>query len=293
MSKTIKIFFITWCIAIGFETYANETNLLKVEVSGQGQPVVMIPGLTCSGDVWHETVEQLKANYECHVITLPGFAGQAPIHDHEGQYLEKMKELVINYIQDNKLKKPIIMGHSLGGFLALQITISKPNLPSKLVIVDSLPFLSALQMPNATEETAKPMAQNMKNQIVASENATKEQRLTYQKTMLKSLIIDEKQIDIAAEWSLESDLETVGQAMYELFTTDIRDDLEKIKTPTLVLGAWVSYKQYGITRESTLANFKSQYAKLDGVTIDLTDKGNHFIMWDDPEFFHTWLLKFM
>ena len=293
MHKSIKIFAILLFAAINVNLFAAETTLLKTEVFGKGQPIVMIPGLTCSGDVWDETVEKLKSNYECHVITLPGFAGQAAIKDHEGQYLEKMKQLVIAYIEDNKLEKPVIMGHSLGGFLALKIAIAKPDLPAKLVIVDSLPFLTAIQMPNATEESAKPIAQNMKAQIVAGANATREQRAAYQKMMLKSLIIDEKQIDLATEWSLESDPETVGQAMYELYTTDIRDELANIKTPTLVLGAWIAYQNYGITRESTLANFKAQYAKLNNVTIDLTDKGNHFIMWDDPEFFQSWITKFM
>lgn len=293
MTKFTRILAFIACVLLFTSTYAAETSGLKTEVFGKGQAVVMIPGLTCSGDVWQQTVEQLKSNYECHVITLPGFAGIAPIADHENRYLDKMKTLIIDYIKINKLKKPIIMGHSLGGFLALQITIDQPDLPSKLVIVDSLPFLSAMQMPTATEESSKPFAQNMKTQIVAGSAAPRDQRLTYQKTMLGSLIKNEQKIEIAAEWGVESDAETVGQAMYELYTTDIRENLSKIKVPTLVLGAWIAYKNYGSTRESTMAIFKTQYAKLDKVTIDLTDKGHHFIMWDDPEFFQGWLTKFM
>lgn len=293
MIKFTKFLTCIFSVIICITTYANENSGLKIEVFGKGQPVVMIPGLTCSGDVWMATVKQLESNYECHVITLPGFAGLAPIKDHEGQYLKKMKELVVSYIEENKLENPVIIGHSLGGFIALQIGINNPDLPSKLIIVDSLPFLSAIQIPTATEESSKPFAQNMKTQIVAGSKAPREQMLVYQKTMLQSLILDQEKIDIAAEWGIDSDAETVGQAMYELYTTDIRDELGQIKVPTLVLGAWIAYKNYGITREATLGNFQAQYAALKNVTIELTDKGQHFIMWDDPEFFYNWLTKFM
>ena len=148
-------------------------------------------------------------------------------------------------------------------------------------------------MPGATVESAKGFAQSMKTQMAAASEQTYEQRFAYQKQMLPSMIINEDHINIAADWGAKSDMPTVAQAMYELYTTDIREKLNVIETPTLVLGAWIAYKDFGVTRESTLNNFKGQYAKLNSVTVDLTDKGNHFIMWDDPEFFHNWLKKFL
>ena len=38
--------------------------------------MILIPGLTCGGDVWKSTVEHFKDRYECHVLTLAGFAGE-------------------------------------------------------------------------------------------------------------------------------------------------------------------------------------------------------------------------
>jgi len=50
----------------------------SIRVDGHGRPMILIPGLTCGGDVWKTTVEHFKNRYECHMLTLPGFAGQPP-----------------------------------------------------------------------------------------------------------------------------------------------------------------------------------------------------------------------
>ena len=50
--------------------------LFAVTVTGSGRPMILIPGLSCGGNVWDGTVTHFKDRYECHVVTLAGFAGQ-------------------------------------------------------------------------------------------------------------------------------------------------------------------------------------------------------------------------
>ncbi|KYG78544.1 hypothetical protein AWW68_06570 [Roseivirga spongicola] len=255
--------------------------------------MIMIPGLTCDGAVWDTTIEALGDQYQYHVLTLPGFAGQAPLENLEAGFFDQVRTLVYNYIDEKQIEKPIIVGHSLGGFLALQIGIEKPDLAEKLVIVDALPFMTAIQMPTATEESAKPFAENMKQQMRAAANQTDEQKRTFQQMQLQSLIRNKKYIETATNWGVSSDMNTVAQAMYEMYTTDIRADLAKIKVPTLVLGAWAAYESYGSTKESVMNMYQAQYSKHQHLDLDLSEGGYHFIMWDDPEFFHNWLNKFL
>lgn len=296
--RTLKVSIITLLtlvFSIGNHlSYAEVAPGIKTRVIGKGQPVIMIPGLTCDGTVWDETIEAMGTNYQYHVMTLPGFAGNAPLEDLEAGFFKQVEAMVLDYIDENKISKPIIIGHSLGGFMALNISIKRPDLPAKLVIVDSLPYLTQVQMPQAqTPEQAEQMAKQMKSMVAASADQPRANKVAYQKQMLQTMIIDKDKIEIAAGWGADSDLHTVAQSMYEMYTTDIREDLAKIKVPTLVLGAWVAYKPYGSTRESTLAIYTGQYEKLDNVVVDMTDIGNHFIMWDDPEFFYGWLKKFL
>lgn len=294
-TRIIALAILTFVMIGHHATYASiEAGKIKTRVIGEGQPVIMIPGLTCDGAVWDETIEAMGNGYQYHVMTLPGFAGNAPLPDVKAGFFKQVEVMVIDYIDDNNIEKPIIIGHSLGGFMALNIAIKRPDLPLKLVIVDSLPYLTKIQMPQAeTPEQAEQMAKQMTTMVLASDSQPRANKVAYQKQMLQTMIIDKDKIDIAAGWGADSDTPTVAQSMYEMYTTDIRADLTKIKVPTLVLGAWVAYQPYGSTRESTLKLYTDQYEKLSNVTVDMTDIGNHFIMWDDPAFFHGWLKKFL
>ena len=293
MKKVVITILVSAALVLAHHLHASTPAQLNARVIGKGQPMIMIPGLTCDGAVWDTTIEALGDQYQYHVLTLPGFAGQAPLADVEAGFFSQIKSLIYQYIEENQLEKPIIVGHSLGGFLALQIGIEKPDLAEKLVVVDALPFMTAIQMPTATEESAKPFAQNMKDQMKAAADQTEEQRRVYQQMNLQSLIRNKDYMEVATDWGVSSDMHTVAQAMYEMFTTDIRADLAKIETPTLVLGAWAAYESYGSTKESVMSMYKAQYAKHQHLDLDISDTGYHFIMWDDPEFFHNWLSKFL
>ena len=276
------------------QLHGSEKPGIKTRVIGTGQPVIMIPGLTCDGAVWDSTIKSMGNGYEFHVMTLPGFAGNAPLEDVAAGFFTQVQKMVLDYIDQNKIKNPIIIGHSLGGFMALNIAIERPSLPLKLVIVDSLPYLTGIQFPQASSpEQAEQMAKQMMTMVLASADQPRANKIAYQQQMLQTMIIDKDKIAIAAAWGADSDTPTVAQSMYEMYTTDIREDLAKIKVPTLVLGAWVAYQAFGSTRESTLALYTGQYEKLANATVDMTDIGNHFIMWDDPEFFNNWLAKFL
>jgi N-formylmaleamate deformylase len=266
---------------IGYDLTAKSSPSFSVDVVGKGKKsIILIPGLTCPGAVWNETVEQLKKDYKCHVITLPGFAGKDPIQT--DQFLSTMRDEIVQYIKDEKLKKPIIIGHSLGGFLALWISSTNPDLVSLNIIVDSLPFLGATQNPAATSESAKPMAENMRKMMA---NATPEQVKASQKMFLPGMINNKEKYELVSKWGVDSHSPTVAQAMYELQVTDLRANLSTIKAPTLVLGAWIAYKDYGMTRDMIQKTFDNQYEKLPNKKIVLSDIGKHFLMYDDTEWF--------
>ena len=124
----------------------------QVKVSGQGQPMILIPGLASGGGTWDTTVARYQDRYQCHVLTLAGFAGVPRI---PAPMLDTVRDGIADYIRENKLEKPVIVGHSLGGFLALAVAAKYPDLPGKLVIVDSYPFLAGVMNPGASVAEAK------------------------------------------------------------------------------------------------------------------------------------------
>ncbi len=264
--------------------FAQKTNAdfsLGIIKTGCGKAMILIPGLYCSGRVWDETVEYFKDRYTCYEITLPGFAGQ-PVFQTDS-LLKTTARRLAEFIKRNKLEKPIIVGHSLGGFIALQLEILYPGLTGSLVIVSSAPFLPALSMSgDITIDSTRKIGQLIKN---AMKNLTVNQIVQYQKSALPMMIRDTAKIVLVTEMAAKSDMRTQGEVMCELFSTDLRLEMKHIHCPVLVLGDWSSYSQYGATRESVFKNYSKQFQLASDVTISMNDSSRHFIMYDEPQWF--------
>jgi len=261
---------------------------LSVEVIGSGQPLIMIPGLNSGADTWRETCAALQPEVQCHLLQLPGFAGQAAIAS--DAFLDAMRERVLAYVDEHKLTSPVVIGHSLGGLLALKMALQSPHTFSRMIIVDSLPFFPAAQNPAATVASVTPMAEGMRQGMLAADD---DSFFRNAQAALAGMSRSPERVKTLAEWGRRSDRATTTQAMYELMTTDLRAQLNNIQTPTLVLGAWAAYAPYGATRESTEAIFRSQYAALAGVRIAMSDSGYHFLMWDDPQWLQAQVRAFL
>jgi len=261
----------------------------KVNVHGEGQPMLLIPGLSNAAEVWDSTVEQFKGQYEMHTVTLPGFAGQPPLKDTE-DFLNQVRDQLLGYIKKQGWEKPIIVGHSLGGYVSMLMAIEQPNLFEKIIIVDSVPFIPALTMPGATEENSKAMANGMKAQMSSQ---SEQMRAASLDMILASMITNPEHLKLAKKWGMDSDPASVNQAMYEMMTRDIRDEIAVIQTPTLVMGSWVAYKIYGMSRERLQQSYGAQYAAMPDQRLAVTDTGKHFIMWDDPEFYFATMTDFL
>ncbi len=260
----------------------------QVKVTGHGQPMILIPGLSSSGEVWDSTVARYKDRFECHVLTVAGFAGAPRV---PAPMLDRVRDGLADYIRKQKLDHPVIIGHSLGGFLALDLAVKYPDLPGRLVIVDSYPFLAAVADPHATAASAEAAAAQMRHAI-GDETQEAYERYVKSGVGTRNMVEKEADFDRIVAWGLASDRTAVADAMAELWATDLRDDLAKIKVPTLVLGSWIAFKQY-TDHARTEANLRSQYAKLGGVEIEVTDTAHHFIMWDDPNWMFGHLDRFL
>ena len=261
---------------------------MQVEVIGEGRPLLMIPGLNSSAEVWRETCQALQPGVQCHILQLPGFAGQAPVQAEP--WLDAMRDRVLAYADHANLAEPDLIGHSLGGFVGMKLSIKAPERFAHVVIVDSLPFLGAARNPAATAEMIRPMAEGMRAGMLAADEDS------YRKQTLGSVATLSNQPDrvpTLVQWGESSDRKTTAQAMYELMTTDLRPALAGARTPTLVLGSWASYAPYGATQASTRAIFEQQYAAHPSVRIELSDSGYHFLMWDDPKWLQQKVREFL
>lgn len=276
--KTISLSSLPLTIAVGLALLtltARAGTPFEVKVEGSGPPMIFIPGLACSGAVWGETVVYFSKTYECHVVTLAGFAGVPSIG---GPFIDTMRDSLIGYIRGRDLKRPVLIGHSLGGLIAMALAVKEPDLAGRLVIVDSYPFAGAIFDSSITADVMRPQADLFRNRIVS------QSRDDYRKTqpyVLSTMIRDSSRIDQVLQWGLASDPATVGQATFEALTTDLRTHVARISAPVLVLGSWIATQVYGGSKDKTTDHFRSQFRRAPDVTIAVADSARHFIMYDD------------
>jgi pimeloyl-ACP methyl ester carboxylesterase len=242
--------------------------------------MILIPGLSSSGETWTATVEHLRDRYTCHVLTLAGFAGVPPIPP---PMLPTVKAALVRYIDEHKLDHPVIVGHSLGGVLALDLAADRPDLVGPLVIVDSVPF-SGIMMGATTVEQVRPIADQIRAQMSGQTQAQ------YQATVrsgvyTKSMVTSPTDHERVVGWSAASDHATVADAFASLLVLDLRPRLARITSPTLVIGEWIGLRDRGVDRAAAVQTFHDQYAGLARMHFAMTDTARHFIMFDDLPWF--------
>lgn len=274
-------------LSVSQASNANTINGIAITVEGTGPDIIFIPGLNSASSTFTSTCNAFKQSYRCHLLHLPGFAGQAPTAAAQSEFLVTMRNSILQYIQQQRLSKPILVGHSLGGTLSLMLAIENPELARQLVIIDALPYYAAIQNPAVTVAIMRPQAELMRTQMNTQSDADYYQNA---QTSLASMSNNPDNIMRLLDWSKTSDRKSTSQAIYDMMTIDLRSKIRKIKTPTLVLGAWAAYKNFGATKESTAALYALQYAQLKQADIRLSDAGFHFLTWDDPEWVNQQIL---
>ena len=209
-------------------------EIISVTRSGNadGRTVVLIPGLASGADVWKGTVAEL-ADFDLRVVQVSGFAGAAKF-DTSDRYTDAIAAAIHKHLTDFPGVDPVVVGHSLGGFVALKAALLDETPIRELVIVDSLPFLAALFMPGSTPEQAAQMAPVLARQMAEMPREAFDQQ---QKAGLVRLVKSKSFRAVLADWAAASDQATVATAVGELLESDLREDLSGIDAQITVLAA--------------------------------------------------------
>ena len=86
---------------------------------GQGQALILLHGFCETGELWRDFSEALGSEFRVLCPDLPGF-GNSPLPD-ETLSLASVAEQLEQWMQVHHIKQPIVIGHSLGGYVALAL----------------------------------------------------------------------------------------------------------------------------------------------------------------------------
>lgn len=234
----------------------------SVEVTGSGGDVILIPGLASSRQVWRPIVAGLPG-YRYHLVQIGGFAGE-PVRDNvAGPVVAGVAEQLALYIASRGLHRPAVIGHSMGGTIAMELALRHPDTVGRLMVVDMLPQPSAMM--GSTPEEVRPLADN----LLAIAQAPQGRALV---GALAGLF------GPPADPAFRSDSDVVARSLHELATTDLRPELNRIKVPMTVVYACAAPNIGAqVDRVFAAAYRGARHARL--VRIDDT---SHMIMADQP-----------
>ncbi|WP_396594599.1 alpha/beta fold hydrolase [Brevundimonas sp. R86498] len=258
------------------------SNRIVVQTRGRGPDIILIPGLASTGEVWARTADRLDDRYRVHLVSIRGF-GDVPVGANStGALVAPVASELRRYIATRQLDRPAVIGHSMGGLVALQAAADagrdrRGGTPGRVMVVDATPFFPSLISPGATVGDVEPLA-----------------RIAYQALLFLG---DEAlhtrgnalgaQLGGAADsvfgnlgWQ-GGDRQVLAQGLYEVMTTDLRNRLPDIVAPVTVVYGWSPDNRS--PRAHLDALFQAGYRNLSRpARFERIEGAEHMVMIDQP-----------
>ncbi len=246
----------------------------QVKRLGEAGPVVLfLSGLNTHGNLWHPWMESLAASKRVIAVTPAGFAG-VEVAGLEHGFFERLIPALSRLLAAEGAQGVTVVGHSLGGLIALMLARAEPERVGSLLVVDNLPYLADLFMPGATPAQAAQQAAALVQWMLDGNRRVR---------LLATLTSSPSFLTTLEVWSDASDLATSITAFKEILSTDFRQALKDITQPITVLAAWHPAMSASKAQRESL--FIEQYAKAPNVRILVVENSRHFIMIDRPHAF--------
>lgn len=234
----------------------NGVNLHYVE-GGSGMPLICLPGWPQTWYSYHPIAMELAKSYRVIIVDIRGM-GSSEKPD-QGYDKKTMAADILGLVQQLGLEKVHIMGHDIGGMIAMSFAFNYPEFTEKLIVLDgSHPAESMLYMPlipapgsfEAKMDAARPYAWWMGfNQVKGLPEKLLEGRFQYLLDWLFGYVMidDGKMSDFdrnvyAAAYN---DAESIraSNGWYQTFGQDIEDakSYTQLTMPVLGIGSYISY----------------------------------------------------
>ena len=264
------------------------SDRIIVETRGRGRDIVFIPGLGSTGEAWRSTADRLDDRYRVHLVTLRGF-GQTDIAGNAAGGLSGPAAAEIRrYILEQRLERPMLIGHSMGGQIALRVAADMGDRIDRVMVVDASPFFPSLVDSQATAAQIEPLA-----------------RLAYQALMLFGDKALQSQVaalggdlGLAGDMVFEGlglqggDRRVLAQGVYEVLTTDLRLRLKDVSAPVTVVYGWTPDTQNPRNRLEGL--FRYGFSNLRSpARFERVEGANHQVMIDQPARFLQAVQRFL
>ncbi len=266
---------------------AFQSNRIAVEVRGRGPDVILIPGLASTPEVWRRTAERLDDTHRVHLVSIRGFGPLAPGANRSGAVSAPVAAEIRRYITSQGLRRPALIGHSMGGQLALRVAADMGTQIDRVMVVDASPFFPSLVRTDATVGDVEPIARIAYQAVQFLDDQTL-------RSQGRAMGVE---LGGAADTLFDSmgwqggDRQVLAQGLYEVMTLDLRGRLRDIRSPVTVV--YGSSSDRNSPRRDLGRLLRASYVNLPSVRFEPIQGAEHMVMIDQPTRFAATVDRFL
>ncbi len=116
------------------EKYQVRAEKIYCKTAGIGKPLIMIHGLSGSSRWWDRNFAYLAGRYNLHMIDLNGFGQSRRSHF----TLSEAAQVLVRWMDRHEINQASVIGHSMGGYVTVDLAASFPDRVDKIVLVDAV-----------------------------------------------------------------------------------------------------------------------------------------------------------
>lgn len=264
------------------------SDRILVETRGRGPDVILIPGLASTSVVWRRTAERLDDRRRVHLVTVKGFGDTGAGANAAGAVSAPAAAEIRRYIIEQGLKRPAIIGQSLGGQIALRVAADGGDQVGRVMVVDAAPFFPALISANADAREIEPIARIAYQTLLF----LGDQALRSQTAGLGGNLGGAADSLFGTLGWQGGDRRVLAQGLYEVMTTDLRRRLADITAPVTVVYGWSPDDRS--PRSHIDALFRAGYRGLRSpARFERIEGAAHMVMIDQPNRFLAVVERFL
>lgn len=248
---------------------AFTSRRITVNVTGNGKDVLLIPGLASGPGIWNQAVAAVPG-YRWHRIQVRGFAGLPADANADGAVVRPVADEIARYVAAAGLSRPAIVGHSMGGTLAMMLGIK--GLGARIMVVDMLPAGAA--MVGGTASGLGFLADQVGGYLTGTVAGRR---------YLAQMVAQ-------APGARGSDPDVIANALRDLANIDLAPQLPRMNVPLEVVYATGADRDQAA---AITARFRSAYAGKAGALLVPVGPSGHMVMGDQPARFNAELAKFL
>lgn len=253
-----------------------DKQAVHYEVFGKGRPVLFLHGWLGSWRYWLPSMEVASTHFRTYAFDLIGFGDthQRNIEPSISAYAEQ----VIRFLDELGIEQVALVGHSMGGMVALKIAIEHPDRIERVATVGA-PIVGSSLAPLLKLTAFRPIARGMD----ALPSLTK---WLFRYFLAEA---DEQAMLEILEDSVKPTADSIRASVRSMMRTDLRSDLPRLCVPSLVLHGThddiVMPTQIEVIRRAMRTSPYLRQFSIEG--------SRHFPWVDQPDLFHDQLITFL